>query len=182
MRLWIVSLFTCLLLASAGLAETPKAKVNEPAPDFSWRSGRNTYKMSGLKHKAVGAVIFWSTTSEDDKEALKALAKIADAQKNAGVSFVLVNMALKGDSQSAAANFLSKEKITLPLLYDGDKKVQKLYNIMNPHTLVLVDHEGIVRTIMKLPMDTLEDRLQALTSELQRYLEDHPEARKAAGR
>lgn len=138
MKLSIASLSLTLLLTCAALVQAA------PAPDFTLKneSGDNI-RLAEQRGKVV-MLNFWASWCGPCRQEMPLLDEMHKRYGKAG--FVLYGVNVEQDT-TAAKKLLKDLGVSLPVLYDPDSKVSKLYNVAAMPTTVMIDKSGEVRYV-----------------------------------
>lgn len=136
-------LVCCLPLLAASCTPAPKvAEVGKVAPDFTLvdRQGR-TWTLSQLKGQVV-FVNFWATWCPPCREEMPAMQRLFAMLPKEKFAMLAV---LQNDDPARADAFAAKLGITVPILFDQDKKVGPLYGLTGVPETFIVDKQGVLR-------------------------------------
>jgi peroxiredoxin len=118
--------------------------VGKPAPDFKLKSldGQDV-SLASLKGKIV-ILDFWATWCGPCRKGLPVLMEVAKERAADGVVLWAVDL---DEPKKKVADFLKKKGWNLPVLLDAKGKTSQKYGVGGiPHT-VIIDPEGIVRSV-----------------------------------
>ncbi|NJD57537.1 MAG: TlpA family protein disulfide reductase [Nitrospirae bacterium] len=146
--LFIGSLFLLIAMgpnpSTGGGRETaspPNADTgdNSKAPDFALKDlqGRS-HSLSALKGKVV-LLNFWATWCPPCKAEMPSMNKLYNDIKTRGFEIIAVSA---DNSPSAIREFLSKNRLDFPVLFDETKSVTRLYHVFSMPTTFLIDRNG----------------------------------------
>src|SRR5262249_40050994 len=141
---------TAVLLALAatvvgvGPAAAALPSVGVTAPDFAAKSnsGRNV-RLSELRGQVV-LINFWASWCSPCRQELPLLSKIYTQYRGAGFALLAVNV---DDNRKDAEGMLKRLDLKFPTLFDGNKKVAKLYGVDTMPATLVIDRDGRVRYV-----------------------------------
>ena len=142
----LLILFTPMLFLSlfiGGCYEAPKvAAVGLMAPDFTLadRTG-GTQTLSELRGKVV-FVNFWATWCPPCREEMPSMQRLYSKMPKDKFEMLAI---LENDKPERANAFASELGITLPILYDEDKKAWPKYGLTGLPETFIVDKQGVIR-------------------------------------
>jgi len=151
-----------LAIASAGVvAALPP--VGKPAPDFAAKSdsGRNV-RLSELRGQVV-LINFWASWCSPCRQELPLLSKIYTQYRGAGFALLAVNV---DDNRKDAESMLKRLGLKFPTLFDGNKKVAKLYGVDTMPATLVIDRDGRVRYVHRGYYDGYERKYEQQVREL----------------
>jgi len=151
-----------LAIASAGVvAALPP--VGKPAPDFAAKSdsGRNV-RLSELRGQVV-LINFWASWCSPCRQELPLLSKIYTQYRGAGFALLAVNV---DDNRKDAESMLKRLDLKFPTLFDGNKKVAKLYGVDTMPATLVIDRDGRVRYVHRGYYDGYERKYEQQVREL----------------
>jgi len=113
--------------------------ISGKAPDFTLKSnsGKNL-QLSDFRGQIV-LINFWATWCGPCRQEMPKLNEIHKRYQRAGVTVLGVNVE---DDSNLADDFLSKNPVDFPILYDTTSKVSELYKVDAMPYTVLVDADG----------------------------------------
>jgi len=118
-----------------------------PAPDFTLplRGGGDATLSETW---AGGPVIldFWATWCAPCKKALPRYQAIYDKYKDQGLTIFAISQD-DPRSQAKIGAFFASQKLTFPVLLDGDQKVGQLFGVQTLPVTVVIDGRGHVRAV-----------------------------------
>jgi len=143
-RIILVTLLLLIVaLPGCSRKEAPKApREGKPAPDFVLPdlAGRTT-RLADLQGKVV-LVNFWATWCPPCREEVPSMAKLNRLM--AGKPFQMLAVSIDEGGKEAVEAFFKKEGTELPVLFDANGAVSRLYGITGvPETFVL-DKKGVI--------------------------------------
>ncbi len=139
-----VAAAACVALAAIPALPALAASTSTPAPDFVLDSNTGKpIKLSGYKGKVV-MINFWATWCGPCRQEWPLLESIYKQYKNQ--DFVLLGVNVEPDSKPAG-EWLKKQPVTFPVLYDVKSQVSDLYKVTGMPTTVWVDKKGNLRLV-----------------------------------
>jgi thiol-disulfide isomerase/thioredoxin len=97
--------------------------------------------LKGL-HGRVVLVNFWATWCEPCRDEMPAIVRLQQKLKGKPFDVLAVNY---GESKERVAEFLQRERFSLPVLLDPDKQAAETWNAKGLPMTFLVDADGRVR-------------------------------------
>jgi DsbE subfamily thiol:disulfide oxidoreductase len=151
-----------LAIASTGVAAA-LPPVGKPAPDFAAKSdsGRNV-RLSELRGQVV-LINFWASWCSPCRQELPLLSKIYSQYRGAGFALLAVNV---DDNRKDAESMLKRLGLKFPTLFDGNKKVAKLYGVDTMPATLVIDRDGRVRYVHRGYYDGYERKYEQQVREL----------------
>ena len=156
--------FALLLLTVAGIDTAMALPVaGKPAPDFALKSdsGRNV-RLSELRGQVV-LVNFWASWCTPCRQELPILQKLYAQYRGAGMALLAVNV---DEERKNAEAMLRRLELAMPVLFDGDKSVVRLYQVDTMPTTLLVDRDGRVRYVHRGYYSGFEQKYEQQLREL----------------
>ena len=139
-----VAAAACVALAAIPALPALAASTSTPAPDFVLDSNTGKpIKLSGYKGKVV-MINFWATWCGPCRQEWPLLESIYKQYKNQ--DFMLLGVNVEPDSKPAG-EWLKKQPVTFPVLYDVKSQVSDLYKVTGMPTTVWVDKKGNLRLV-----------------------------------
>ena len=157
-------LFAVLLLTVAGIDTAAAAPAaGKPAPDFALKSdsGRNV-RLSELRGQVV-LVNFWASWCTPCRQELPILNKLHTQYRGAGMALLAVNV---DEERKNAETMLRRLELSMPVLFDADKSVVRLYQVDTMPTTLLVDRDGRVRYVHRGYYSGFEQKYEQQLREL----------------
>lgn len=138
MKLSFASLSFIAFIFCAGASQAA------PAPDFTLKSeSGDNVRLSEQRGKVV-MLNFWASWCGPCRQEMPLLDDMYKRYNKAGFMFYAVNV----EQDTVAAKKLIKDLgVSVPVLYDPDSKVSKLYNVDAMPTTVVIDKKGEVRYV-----------------------------------
>ena len=139
----LLILTLCLPLILAACGDVPqKAVVGGKAPDFSLvdKQGK-TWTLSKLKGKVV-FVNFWATWCPPCREEMPSMQRLYSLMPKDKFEMLAI---LENDKPERADAFAKQLGITLPILYDEEKKAWPKYGLTGLPETFIVDKQGVIR-------------------------------------
>jgi len=126
-----------------GVASTKLALVGKQAPDFRLPAldGR-TVSLSDYHGKKL-AVIFWASWNNGSHPAMASLGLFYRNNRGADASFDLVAISV-GDERKAVQEFVTRNKVTFPVLLDNSEAVAKAFHVRSIPAVAVIDADGRV--------------------------------------
>lgn len=158
---------TVVLLALAAAGVLPAAAalppVGKTAPDFAAKSdsGRNV-RLSELRGQVV-LINFWASWCSPCRQELPLLSKIYSQYRGAGFALLAVNV---DDNRKDAEGMLKRLDLKFPTLFDGNKRVAKLYGVDTMPATLVIDRDGRVRYVHRGYYDGYERKYEQQIREL----------------
>ena len=148
--IFIVPLFLLLAMGphpspgqGKGSAASADAETNTPskAPDFTLKDIHGkTLALSSLKGKVV-LINFWATWCPPCKAEMPSMNKLYNEMRAQGLEVIAVST---DNSLSTVKDFLAKNHLDFPVLFDDDKAVTRQYHVFSMPTTFLIDRNGII--------------------------------------
>lgn len=115
--------------------------INSRAPDFTLKdmTGKNI-SLSAFKGKVV-LLNFWATWCPPCRAEMPALNKLYHSLKPRGLEVVSVST---DRSINDIKDFLKKQKVDFPILFDVDSSVSKQFRVFSMPTTFLIDRNGMI--------------------------------------
>ena len=114
--------------------ELPELDTNRKVSSRRWR-------LSELKGKVV-FISFWATWCDECKKEKPAMQRLYE--KMQGRHFQMLTIIYMDDPKKAI-EYMKMNGYTMPVLFDGDKKVARNYWVRGVPQTYIIDREGIVR-------------------------------------
>lgn len=139
----LVALACCLTITTASCKQPPKvAAVGNIAPDFTLVDQKGkTWTLTQLKGRVV-FINFWATWCPPCREEMPSMQRLSAMLPQD--RFVMLAV-LQNDDPARADDFAAKLGITVPILFDRDKKVGPLYGLTGVPETFIVDKQGVIR-------------------------------------
>ena len=142
-RLLILIPALCAMAFLAACGSAPKvAAVGGMAPDFSLvdKNGK-TWTLSELRGKVV-FVNFWATWCPPCREEMPSMQRLYSRMPKDRFEMLAI---LENDKPERADAFAAELGITLPILYDEEKKAWPKYGLTGLPETFIVDKQGVIR-------------------------------------
>ena len=144
--------------------------VGHPAPNFSLQTAvGQTVALAEIVDSSGGngrpvVLNFWASWCGPCRVEMPSLQQ-ASVRYNGRVAFVGIN---QGEDWPTITEFGDEYNVTYPLLIDPDNHVNRLYEVSNLPTTVIIDQTGVVREVIVgiLSEAVLQRRIEALLSEV----------------
>jgi peroxiredoxin len=158
--IWLV---LAAAVAGAGPSAAALPSVGVSAPDFAAKSdsGRNV-RLSELRGQVV-LINFWASWCNPCRQELPLLSKIYSQYRGAGFALLAVNV---DDNRKDAEVMLKRLDLKFPTLFDGNKKVAKLYGVDTMPATLVIDRDGRVRYVHRGYYDGYERKYEQQVREL----------------
>lgn len=144
--------------------EPPHPLLGKPAPDFELaKRGGGKVDLAAYKGKDVVILDFWATWCGPCVRALPTIAKVAAKYRDRGVVFYAVDLE---ESPEDVAQFLKEQQLDIPVLFDSDNAVAKLYKVSGIPQTVLIGKDGTVQVVHVGLLPDLEKRLSGELDDL----------------
>jgi len=153
----------CGLVTAANSAERVMLKIGDPPPRFTLPDleKRNVTVPDDLRGKAV-VIHFWADWCPYCLEEMPILDKLYQQYRKQGLMVYAVNV---GQGLDAVRAYVSRVKITYPVLLDTDGKTAKSYGVLGLPRTFFIDRKGNIKykllgeasgeTLRKLVVNTL---------------------------
>jgi len=155
-----------LMGAALVLGSTLPAQAIAPAgiaPDFTLRSADGQNLRLNEQRGRVVLVNFWATWCGPCKQEMPHLNRLYEKYRASG--FVLLGVNVDEDPR-LAVGLAQRMGLKFPVLFDGDKKVSKLYDLGSMPSTVMIDRDGRVRHVHLGYREGLEDTYEKQIREL----------------
>lgn len=120
-----------------------KAKVGEPAPDWSLKGlDGKTYRLSGFRGRPVLLSFFASWCAPCAEEAPMLEKGFWQRYRDQGLVVIGVNTNEEGDHERLAREFVRQHGVTYPTVIDGNEAVARDYGVTALPTVAVVDRAG----------------------------------------
>jgi len=145
LQLVLVSCGLCCLGSCARFEPASSVLVGKPAPmiDLETLSGRH-FRLADHLGKDVVVIDIWATWCGPCRMELPTLAQVAGEYRSRGVVFCAVDLR---EEKQKVADFLKQEKLDLPVAFDSVGAMASAYQVQGIPLLVLIDKQGIVRSV-----------------------------------
>lgn len=128
----------------AGAAREASPLIGKTAPDFSLKDLEGAeVKLSALRGKIV-VIDFWATWCPPCVRSLPVLAEVTKSFQDQGVVFYAINAR---EDVTKIREFLKSKDLSIPVLLDADGGVMTLYGVQSIPQSVVIDKEGIIRSV-----------------------------------
>jgi thiol-disulfide isomerase/thioredoxin len=132
------------VLGFIGLAFCALAVQAAPAPDFTLKNDAGENIRLAEQRGKVVMLNFWASWCGPCRKEMPLLDEMYQRYNKIGFELYGINV----EKDTAAAKKLLKDlKATLPVLYDPESKVSKLYNVDAMPTTVMIDKNGEIRYV-----------------------------------
>ncbi|HEY1393781.1 MAG TPA: TlpA disulfide reductase family protein [Methylibium sp.] len=151
------------VLAGLAFANAGAAVPSGVAPDFTLRTlGGQNLRLQEQRGQVV-LVNFWATWCGPCRQEMPHLNSLYEKYRTSG--FVLLGVNVDDDARNAVG-VASKLGLKFPVLFDTDKKVSKLYELVTMPSTVLIDRDGRVRYVHRGYLDGYADTYDKQIREL----------------
>lgn len=145
-RLLIITLALIVpVLAITGCARNPGLKaaaVGQPAPDFTLPDlDGNSVSLTDFAGKPV-LVNFWNTGCPPCRDEMPYLQQVYNESKDTELVMLTINI---GEGTDTVKDFFQDRSLSLPVLFDTDVTVARIYNVPGIPTTFFIDKDGIMR-------------------------------------
>jgi thiol-disulfide isomerase/thioredoxin len=132
------------LLEKSVLGPRALALVHKPAPQFQLTSldGR-TVSLADYRSKKKLVVSFWASWCGPCRMELPMLRKFYEDNRKNADQFEIVAISID-ENQQAAQSFVTKAKLSFPVLLDSDHKTADAYLVDGIPVLYIIDKDGTV--------------------------------------
>ncbi len=152
-----------VLLAATATLATAAVAPQSPAPDFTLRALNGPNLKLGEQRGRVVLVNFWATWCGPCREELPQLAKLHDKYRASGLVLLGINV---DDDPRKAAELATRLGLGFPVLLDTDKQVSRRYDMSAMPATLIIDRDGVVRSIHRGYRAGFEQRYEAEIREL----------------
>ena len=136
MMVFLVFLACCLLVAPMCLAAP---QVGDAPPQIIVNDA-NGQKVELLKFDKVTVINFWATWCPPCRAELPGLAQFA-SNNEGSVQFYGIDLQ---ESPQVVEAFLAEQKLVLPVVYDRDGQVARMFAVRFIPTTIVTDAQGII--------------------------------------
>ena len=164
----IIGVFLIVFTALAGTASVRPATAALPAagtraPDFALNSSTgHNLRLSELRGEVV-LINFWATWCGPCRQEMPLLDRLYQQYREAGFTLLGVNI---DENRANAEVMMKKLEVHFPILFDGDKRVARLYDVDAMPATLLIDRDGRVRYVHRGYRDGYERQYQEQIREL----------------
>ncbi|MFH1382510.1 MAG: TlpA disulfide reductase family protein [Chloroflexota bacterium] len=128
--------------AQTGSTVLTGTQPGQQAPDFQLKDvDGQVVSLSGLRGKPV-LLNFWATWCPPCRSEMPLLQQTYEEWSAKGLVLLAVDI---GESPATVKEFLSSNKLTLPVLLDSQQLVAEQYRISLIPTTLFIDKDGIIR-------------------------------------
>src|ERR1017187_3883423 len=126
-----------------GANSTRLALVGKQAPDFHLPAldGR-TVSLSDFPGRKL-AVVFWASWNNGSHPAMASLGPFYRNNRPADANFDIVAISV-GDDRKAVQDFVTQNKVTMPVLLDGSEATAKAFQVRSIPAVAVIDGNGKV--------------------------------------
>ncbi len=131
------------------------------APSFALTDQNGApVSLAGLSGRPV-ILNFWASWCAPCRAEMPALQAVADDYREAGLIVLTVNAAFQ-DQPADVAAFIAQNGLTLPILFDTNGQVNRLYQIHSLPTTFFIGPDGVIReVVVGGPMTSASLRVRA---------------------
>lgn len=123
----------------------PGPKTGESMKPFVLDTLKDQEKIDSSVFKGKVVMIdFWATWCGPCRMELPILEKVYQKYKDKNFIFVAVNV---GENKAKVQDFLTKQKLNVPVALDPDNKVAMSYQISGFPSLLLIDTKGVIQNV-----------------------------------
>jgi len=115
------------------------------APAFSGSALAGGETLDLASHRgSVVLVDFWASWCEPCEQAMPALERLYQRYRGSGLVIIGVS---EDRAENNARTFLSRTRVSFPVMFDGDHSVANRYRPATMPTTFLIDRRGVVRHV-----------------------------------
>ena len=140
----ITSLLYSILLCAASFAS--EIKTGEMAPNFTLKSHNGSNLRLSEQRGKVVTINFWGSRCGTCRQQLKQLQAQHETFTNDDMKIWAITL---DDKKSDTDKTINKLNLTLPMLYDQNVIISKLYDIDELPTTVIINRDGKIGFIHK---------------------------------
>ena len=122
----------------------PAGELKGPAPDFSLENRQGQPVTLSQFQGDVVMINFWASWCKPCREEMPLLDKLYRRYKPMGFTLLGVNVE---QNPSAARKLLQEIPVSFPILFDKNKTVSELYNLVAMPSSVFIDRQGRLRGV-----------------------------------
>ena len=140
----VITLSLGMLLAGCAGENSQNPWIGKPAPEFHLSSlDGQSVSLSDLKGRPV-LINFWATWCDPCRGEMPYLQQVYDEWQGKGLVLLAINI---GESPSQVAKFMQSQRLSLPVLLDGEGNIAVMYNVRAIPTTFFIDREGIIQDV-----------------------------------
>lgn len=125
--------------------DTIAAILNKPAPDVSLsKADGQMVQLASKRGQKVVLLDFWATWCGPCRASMPSLAELSREYAPKGVEVYAVNVA---EQVPVVQQFLAKNKIDIPVLFDTDKRVSRSFMLPAYPYSVIIGKDGIIKNV-----------------------------------
>jgi len=145
-----VALLSFVLLISCAGEQAAKPEAGSPAPDFTLATlDGQGHRLRDLRGKVV-FVNLWATWCPPCREEMPSMVRFYEGFKDRGVEILAVSEDTDGE---ALRKFVTKYRVTFPVLRDENKRVYQLYRATGVPETHLINKRGVIEASTIGPFD-----------------------------
>lgn len=138
MKVFFIRASLLVLMLIAGFAQA------NPAPDFTLKSSTGDNLRLAEQRGKVVMLNFWASWCGPCRKEMPLLDEMYKRYNEAGFELFGVNVEANTDD---AKKLLKELGTSFPILWDGDSKVSKLYQVNAMPTTIMIDKDGNIRYV-----------------------------------
>ena len=142
----IIAVIVLIIAAAQAAPVLADAKVGQAAPGFTLPSMNGSNLRLKEQRGKVVMVNFWATWCGPCRQEMPLLDKLYRQYRNKGFQLLGVNI---DNDRKNAGNMASKLRVSFPVLFDPEKKVADSYGVSAMPYTVMIDRDGVVRSVHK---------------------------------
>ncbi len=115
------------------------------APDFTLSTlTKGPTTLSAYRGNQAAIIFFWATWCPHCRTALEDLNARAQEIQSQGIKIIVVDV---GESKVQVQNYIDERNVTLDVFLDEESLVSSDYAVVGVPTFVLIDKEGMVKSV-----------------------------------
>lgn len=127
-----------------------KANIRVQTLDGKWVSFSETVKGK------PALLIFWASGCPACREQTPTFQEAFDRTKKKDLRVMAINIGMK-ETLASAKQYATEKRLTLPIYFDSDHSVTKLFNVASTPTILLLDRNGkVVSKGNEIDIDAIE--------------------------
>lgn len=155
----IIAVAVGMIGFSMSASGSPRVEVGKKAPDFTLSDlSGNKVTLSDLKGKVVLLNFFatWCPPCRDEASDVDAFSREYQSR-----DIVVLAVDLKEDP-AIVREFMTRNKLSFPVVMDDTGKVSDLYRITGVPTWFIIDRNGFIKAVKEGPMSKSEMVMRSL--------------------